>query len=247
MTLSSLAAASRTEQVVSQLTQSILSGDIAQGSLLPPERELAERLGVSRNVVREATKILKSRGLLDIRQGIGTIVKSVTSEPVQQTFNNALHGHDDALSQLTEVRLVLEVQIAALAAQRATPAQLDELSALLEAMDKSFTNHTRFADLDVEFHNVLAAATQNRIFVLMLESVSALLHQSRELTLAAFPVAEAAQKAHKAIFRAIKVKDGVAAAQAMSAHLDLQRRDFEAIKRGATQGGAAAMRLHWDA
>jgi GntR family transcriptional repressor for pyruvate dehydrogenase complex len=113
MTLTSLNAASRTEQVVSQLTQAILSGDIAQGSLLPPERELAERLGVSRNVVREATKILKSRGLLDIRQGIGTIVKSVTSEPVQEMFNNALHGHDDALTQLTEVRLVLEVQIAA--------------------------------------------------------------------------------------------------------------------------------------
>jgi GntR family transcriptional repressor for pyruvate dehydrogenase complex len=103
------------------------------------------------------------------------------------------------------------------------------LNALLEAMDQSFEDRARFADLDVEFHNVLAAATQNRIFVLMLESVSALLHQSRELALAAFPAAEVAQKAHKAIFRAIKAKDGAAAAQAMSAHLDLQRRDFEQL------------------
>lgn len=223
--------ANRVDAVVGRLTQVVLNGELKPGSLLPPERDMAEHLGVSRNVVREATKIMQSRGLLTVKQGLGTVVNGVTSAPMQQMFSHALHGNEEALLHLTEVRLSLEVQIAALAAERAASGNVARLQELLDAMASSLTNNERYADLDVEFHLELARATQNPLFVLMLESVATMLHQSRELALATAPApaAETAQQAHKRIFKAVTAKDAQAAAAAMSSHLERQRQDFEKL------------------
>lgn len=226
--LTRLSAANRTQSVVEQLTHSIVSGEIARDSPLPPERELAQRLGVSRNVVREATKILQSRGLLTIRQGIGTVVNGVTSEPVRQVFSDTLHGQDDALLKLTEVRLVLEVEIAALAAQRATADDLRKLRSLVQQMDESGDDHTRYARLDVAFHQALAGATQNDLFAVMLESLSELLHESRQRSLSsAAGVPQRAQVLHWAIVEAVAVGDAQLASKRMRDHLQVMQQEIE--------------------
>ena len=224
-----LGSANRVTAVVDQLTQVVLKGEFKPGSLLPPERDLAEHLGVSRNAVREATKIMQSRGLLSVKQGLGTVVTGVTSAPMQQMFTHALHGNEEALLHLTEVRLSLEVQIAAWAAERATESNVARLEELLGAMGANLSDNALYADLDVEFHMELARATQNPLFVLMLESVATMLHESRELALSTAPmsVTQVAQQAHERIFQAVAAHDGLRAADAMSAHLELQRRDFE--------------------
>ncbi len=226
-----LGSANRVTAVVDQLTQVVLKGEFKPGSLLPPERDLAEHLGVSRNAVREATKIMQSRGLLSVKQGLGTVVTGVTSAPMQQMFTQALHGNEEALLHLTEVRLSLEVRIAAWAAERATELNVARLKELLDAMESSLNDNGRYADLDVEFHLELARATQNPLFVLMLESVAAMLHQSRELALSAIaaPVTKVAQRAHGRLFKAVAAKDSAGAAQAMSDHLEMQRQDFERL------------------
>lgn len=226
--LTRLSASNRTQNVVEQLTHSIISGEVARDSLLPPEREMAERLGVSRSVVREATKILQSRGLLTIRQGIGTVINGVTSEPVRQVFSDTLRGQDDALLKLTEVRLVLEVEIAALAAQRATADDLRKLHSLVQQMDESCDDHTRYARLDVEFHQALAAATQNDLFAVMLESLSSLLHESRQRSLSnAEGVPQQAQVLHRTILEAVAAGDATRAAKWMREHLRSMQQEIE--------------------
>ncbi len=101
----------------------------------------------------------------------------------------------------------------------------------LDAMAASLSDSERYADLDVAFHLELARATQNPLFVLMLESVATMLQQSRGKTLALAPVAIAkiAQRAHERIFSAVEARDSEAAAAAMKAHLELQRQDFEML------------------
>lgn len=226
--LQPLGSANRVTAVVEQLTQAVLSGEMETGSLLPPERDLAEHLGVSRNVVREATKILQSRGLLSIKQGLGTIVSGVTSEPVQRVFSDALHGHEQeaALLHLTEVRLSLEVKIAELAASRATPQNIETLRDLITQLDGSLEDVERYADLDVAFHYELALSTQNPLFGVMLESASSLLRESRAHSLAQVSPA-VSQQAHRAIFAAVEGGDTGLAAQEMLKHLELQKHDFE--------------------
>ncbi len=226
--LQALGSANRVTAVVEQLTQAVLSGEMEVGSLLPPERDLANHLGVSRNVVREATKILQSRGLLSIKQGLGTIVSGVTSEPVQRVFSDTLHGHEQeaALLHLTEVRLSLEVKIAELAALRATPHNIETLRDLIAQLDASFDDVERYATLDVAFHYELALSTQNPLFGVMLESASSLLHESRARALSEQTPAQA-QQAHRAIFAAVEEADTRRAAQEMLKHLELQKHDFE--------------------
>jgi GntR family transcriptional repressor for pyruvate dehydrogenase complex len=226
--LQPLGSPNRVTAVVEQLTQAVLSGEMETGSLLPPERDLAEHLGVSRNVVREATKILQSRGLLSIKQGLGTIVSGVTSEPMQRVFSDTLHGHDKgaALLHLTEVRLSLEVKIAELAALRATSQNIDTLRGLIAQLDESLEDVERYATLDVAFHYELALSTQNPLFGVMLESAATLLHESRARALMKETPARS-QRSHRAIFAAVEARDDRRAAQEMLSHLEMQKDAFE--------------------
>lgn len=220
----------RTQAVVEQLAELILSGSIQSGSALPAERELARRFGVSRNVLREATKILQSRGLLSIKHGARTTVKGVMSQPVQQAVSCALYGQDDALIQLTEVRLTLEVAIAELAAQRATNEDIAALRDIMRDLEAAVGAATRYAELDVEFHRALAEATHNTIFTLMLDSIAGLLRQSRQLALVHETPATSVLQ-HQIIFDAVENHDATRAAKAMRRHLELQKTAFEHLLR----------------
>jgi DNA-binding FadR family transcriptional regulator len=218
----------RTGAVVDRLADLILSGVIEAGSPLPSERDLAARLGVSRNVLREATKILQSRGLLTIKHGMRTMVNGVTSEPMQQAVSGALYGQDDALLQLTEARMVLEVGIAELAAERATERDIEVLQELVKQLDACTNEPKRYAEIDIAFHRALAEATHNNVFPLMLDSVSGLLHESLHVSLNYDPPGGSVSL-HQHILQAIVQRAPAAAGEAMRTHIKTQKAQFEQV------------------
>lgn len=220
----------RTQQVVEQLTQSILKKDFSPGTQLPPERELAQQLGVSRNVVREATKTLQSRGLLSVEHGRGTIVTGVTMGPMRQTLENALFGRQDSLLKLLQLRLPLEAEIASLAALNRRAEHLKATQKLLNEMREAASDLPYYAELDVAFHQSLAQATGNELFVLVLESLSGLLTEYR-LTALRQSSWEIAQRHHERIYAAIEAGDAEAASSRMRDHLETSLQETQEIMR----------------
>jgi GntR family transcriptional repressor for pyruvate dehydrogenase complex len=217
---------SRAQEVVRLLTRRILDGELKQGELLPPERDLALQLGVSRTVVREATKSLQSDGLVAIRHGVGTVVTGASSEPVTRAFNQALHDEIDALAKLYEVRVAIETATASLAAERATPESIEKLHNLCLEMDVSVGDdpeqQQRFIELDMAFHGAIAAATENNAFVIVLEAATARLIAERKKPKYTDYTSRSnreAQLGHRQIFEAIKAGDATLAVSLVQGHL----------------------------
>jgi GntR family transcriptional repressor for pyruvate dehydrogenase complex len=143
------------------------------GTKLPPEREFAERLGVSRTVVREAVRILVTKGLLETRHGIGTSIRAVTREEVVKRLTLLLRTCDEPVSMehLHQMRLMLEVENAGLAAEQATDADIADLRRLSAEAETATADPARFADRDAEFHRRLAETTHNPLLVALLDSL----------------------------------------------------------------------------
>ena len=117
------------EQIVQQIEDSILKGELTEGSQLPAERELAEQFGVSRTAVREAIKALQEKGLVDAFPGRGTFVTNGSSNSMRRSLDRIIKtGDQDGSTYLVEVREILEPEIAALAASRADYEDLERMS-----------------------------------------------------------------------------------------------------------------------
>lgn len=218
---------SRTSLVVEKLTELILSGELKRSESLPPERELSERLGVSRTVLREAIKILHVDGLVSIRHGVGTIVNGVSSEPVRRAMMQALHGDADSVRKHYQVRCALETEIVALTAQSAAPSEIENFRALCVRMDEclALEQFPEFVTYDMEFHCALAAATRNNAFVIVLEAAMGLLTSD---DLKAFSTREPCarslsfqrtQQEHWQIMHAVEQGDAATAVGVMRKHL----------------------------
>ena len=155
-------------------------GEVRSGDRLPPERELAQQLGVSRPSVRSGLKSLAAMGVVQIRQGAGTFITGgppvLGSEPLR--FLAALHGFSRA--QMFEARLVLEVAVAGLAAERATPDTLMVISDETTGMFASLDQPGAFLDHDIRFHQAVAAASGNPILASVVEMVSKMFYEFRQ-------------------------------------------------------------------
>lgn len=211
------------DEVVNRIREMILSGKIATGAKLPGERELADQLGVSRVVIRDATRILNAQGLLEIRPGSGTYVRTVGTDQVVDSIGLFLRMNQNAteLDKLLEVRFALETDIAGLAAQRAAAYDIKLLEQNVQAMKQTGDDITAFTRLDYEFHQLLASATRNELFSMLLEPLSGLLLEFRERTYI-HDSEEATQGAliyHNRILDLIKQKDSAGAREAMRNHL----------------------------
>jgi GntR family transcriptional repressor for pyruvate dehydrogenase complex len=213
------AAISRTSAVVDRLEAEIRAGTWPRDSLLPPERVLCGRLGVSRPALREAIRILQSRGLLMVRHGVGARVTGATSRPVKEVYHRALGEGVDAPAALMEARLALEPAIAALAATRADEADIARIQALLDAFVAAGDDLGRLADLDVAFHQALAAAARNPLFTVMLEPLGQLLVEERLAGLVQLSPANALAH-HRAVFAAVAAHKPELAAKRMRQHLE---------------------------
>jgi GntR family transcriptional repressor for pyruvate dehydrogenase complex len=221
--------------VVEQLAAAVLKGEFVAGERLPAERELAARFGVSRNVVREAVNNLRSRGLLVTHQGSGSQVSNKVHKPVSDLMGSVLSGQVDGERLLLELRGALEVDVARLAAERASADEVAGLEDVLNAYDRTGEDLDACAELDVAFHRTLALASHNNLFGLVLASLDDLLVKTRRKALARSGVATASLS-HRRILDAVKSRQGTAAAAAMRMHLS------ETMDRLAGSGGKSERR-----
>jgi DNA-binding FadR family transcriptional regulator len=218
-----VAGADNVSKVVAHFEEQILSGVLAPGDLLPSERAIAIEMDVGRNVVREAISRLASLGLVRTVHGSGTRVEAPSGRPITRTYERLLRQGGLELSQLAQVRLPLETAIAALAALHRDEEHLARLEAtqLVLASDRaSLESHVQ---ADLEFHAVLAEATGNPLFNLVLSPIQELLIESRRRTLGRHG-ARLAHGHHAAVLAAVRERDAAAAAEAMRQHLQVNVR-----------------------
>lgn len=209
----------RVAEVVQALEGKILSGGLSPGDPLPSERELSAQMGVSRTVVREALGRLACLGLLRSVQGSGTRVEAPNGRQISAGYEQLLRWSDCQLEDLAAVRLPLETAIAASAARHRTAGQLEQLEQtqrVLGSPGKPLKAHVK-ADLD--FHAILAEATGNPIFQLVLSPIQELLIESRRQTLGRHGAA-LAHRHHASILEAVRAGDAQLASQAMREHIE---------------------------
>lgn len=216
------------EQVAVQIEQRILDGELRSGDRLPTERELAEQFQVSRTAVREALKTLAQKGLVDMRPGRGTIVIDGASSALQNSIGLAMRlklGEVGGSNNLVEVREILEVEIAGLAAARATEKEIAAMRDAVQTMDLSLQNADAFIAADNRFHEALAEATQNPLILILVKSIVNLLSEQRKQIFDHDGGPQRGQIHHKSILGSVIAHDPETARAAMRAHLRQVRED----------------------
>ena len=216
------------DQVAEMLLDMILSGDYGAGDRLPPERVLVEQLGVSRTVVREALNLLETRGLIRVEHGRGAIVSADDTHALHNNLGLLLRMQPSTLWELMEMRKALEVEVAGLAAARATTEDIALMRAALDRMRENINAPEGYVDADVEFHDLLVRSARNRVFVIMMEPIVDLLLASRRMTGSKEANAKRALRAHEAILKKVEAKDVEGARREMRKHLMLTERDMRA-------------------
>lgn len=220
------------EMVVEQLLRKIKSGEIAAGSRLPSQRDLALNFGVGRSSIREALNALAVMGHLDVQQGRGTFVAARLpgGDPSLQKLKAALKA--GSLLDIIELRETLECKAAELAAERIEARQLIQLRQLLREMEESSDDYHRFFKADLEFHTLLSEATANRIFCEMLRFLleKVVDHHDQFQTRLLSPEYRAhSVRTLKQVVASIEREDGRGGAEWMRDHLNAIRRELKDI------------------
>lgn len=211
--------------IVAHIERAIYDGRLASGDKLPPERELGRRFGASRVAVREALRALEHRGLLEVRQGScgGHFVRALDASVVSRDFRTLLRlGHLTA-TQLTEARLLMEPEVARLAAERATDFDVKELQTALDERVAAAAAGRAPRAFDLDFHRRLAAAARTPVHAV---AIHALIDLEADMTVPLDGVdAAEVQRAHQALLAAVQARDGERARALMQAHIsDVQQR-----------------------
>ena len=207
------------DAVAASLERRILEGSLKPGDRLPPERELAAQLGVSRPTVRTGLRSLSTMGVVQSRQGSGTFISAgppaLASEPLDLLA--ALHG----LSRdgLFEARRVLEVGTSALAAERASGEDLAAMSEEVTGMYATLAEPTAFLLHDVRFHRAIAGASKNPVLGVLIDMLGSLFFERRRQTIQTATDLRETADAHRRIYQAIRARDRAAATDAMQEHL----------------------------
>lgn len=214
------------EQIVQQIEESVTNGQLKEGDQLPAERELAQQFGVSRTAVREAVKTLREKGLVEAYPGRGTFITNGTARSIQQTLDRMIRsGQAEGTAHLTEVREILEPEIAALAAQRVDEEMLFAMREAIAVMDAARKDSEAFIEGDLDFHLALAEAAANPLILSLIDSIVGLLREQRTRTYFVEGGPERGQYHHRRILEAIEHRDAVGAREAMRAHLLQVRED----------------------
>lgn len=215
------------EQIVTQIEEKILAGELIAGDRFPAERELANQFGVSRTAVREAMKVLRQKGLAESRPGRGTFVTERTASAVRHSLNVMIQVRKgDTLENLVEVRAILEPEIAAWAALRRDAQDLQALEQAVKEAEAE-VDAENFIASDLDFHRILVAATKNPLLMALTDAMLGPLREQREQTFVASGGARRGNIYHRRILEAVAGGDPAAARQAMQAHLEQVRTDSQ--------------------
>lgn len=207
------------EEVAQQIERLILK-KLRPGDKLPSERELAEMLKVSRSSIRDAIRGLELKGLVEPRQGAGTIVREVSTDSLVNPFANALKRRQELVSELLDFRKMLEPPLAARAATHASEDEVAEMEEILQRQaDKQARGDAAVAE-DAEFHYNIALASGNSVVLKVLDILMDLLRDTRERSLQVEGRPEKSLAGHRRILAAIRRHDGEAAKAAMRRHIE---------------------------
>jgi len=217
------------EQIVQQIEESIVKGDLKAGDQLPAERELALRFGVSRTAVREAVKALREKGLVEAYSGRGTFITDGTTRAVRQSLDLMVKiGQPEGSFHLAEVRAILEPEIAALAATRIQESELSTMRDAVAIMDRSGQDPDSYIEADLDFHLALAEGAANPLILSLLDSIVGLLREQRLRIFRVPGGPDRGQVHHKRILEAVERHDAEKARDAMRAHLSQVKDDSQA-------------------
>lgn len=246
-------ASPRTQQVADYLRRYISTRHLGAGARLPGEAEISRELGISRPSVREASAVLSAIGLISVGAGrrpcVGTLNagrggtrgerqgKGLGGGVLRAVLEAALMTDQADFGQVMELRRGLEVEMAALAAQRRTPEQLDGLDAALKAMAAALQDRVRYAEADLRFHILLGEATGNPLYTLFIADTQQALLSSLAIALrsnAGPAELDRVQHLHRVILDAVTAGDAAAARRAMTEHFDDVGRAMHRL--GQTEG-----------
>jgi GntR family transcriptional regulator, galactonate operon transcriptional repressor len=228
-------------EVVHQLGLLVLGNGTAPGVTLPDEAALSEQFGVSRTVVREAIKVLASKGLVETRPKVGTQVRLrrywnlLDSDVLAWRYEV---GPDEGfLEDLSEVREIIEPPVAALAAERATTDEVAEILAWCDQMeDAAAEDGNDYIDADMAFHTAILDACHNDLLAQLSDTITMVLRLSRRLTVSVPGSSRAAMPAHWAVAHAVRDHEPRAAECAMRELLRMTAADIERALHAADRG-----------
>ncbi|GAC1429030.1 MAG: FadR/GntR family transcriptional regulator [Ktedonobacteraceae bacterium] len=219
------------ERIAEQIEKRILEGELHKGDRLPTERELAEQFQVSRTAVREAMKSLAQKGLINMRPGRGTIVIDGAHEAMQNSIGLMMKlklGEVGGSDNLVEFRVILETEIAALAAARATEKEISAMREAIRLMNENLNDADAFIRADNAFHEALAQATQNALILILINSIVHLLSEQRKQIFEVDGGPQRGQIHHRRILESVIRRDPEGARAAMRSHLQQVREDVSA-------------------
>ena len=208
------------EEIVRQVKAMIAEGRLKAGDRLPPERDLAEKFVVSRTSVREALRALESLGLVEIRPGEGTFVRQVSIDALVEPLALLMVSQREGIGELFEARRLLEPSLAALAATRATPEEIQEMERILEEQAKEIGAGRTGLAQDAQFHSAIGAAAHNRAITRIAHAIMDLLTQSREESLNTPGRPTRSHEDHRRVLAAISRRDADGARKAMQDHIE---------------------------
>lgn len=237
------------DAIARDLESRILEGSLKPGDRLPPERDLAAQLGVSRPPLREAIQILVSKGLVVTRHGVGTIVTDRLEAPFVDSWQEMLKAHPTLQTDMLEFRHILEGQAAFLAAERATDADIERLDALFEALESTYDSDDLKTNIDndVAFHQAIAETTHNAMIGHLTASLLRVIHghvSGNLVHLHARPQQWKKIRAqHRAIWESIRAHDAEAASRAARTHIEFVRVSMDESAKAEQRRNSALRRL----
>jgi GntR family transcriptional regulator, transcriptional repressor for pyruvate dehydrogenase complex len=208
------------EEIATKLEKMVLDETLKVGDKLPPEKNLAENFGVSRNILREALKTLKERGLIEVRTGDGVYIVKPGTDVLKDMVNRLIILGGVSIRDLFEFRLAIEVKSCGLAAEKADEGELKHLEEIINKMKNDVEDPERWAKEELEFHMSIAKASKNTLFYSFISPISNLLFElflkGRQNPQAKIEGIEG----HIAIVKNLKKRNKALAEEAMRKHLE---------------------------
>jgi GntR family transcriptional repressor for pyruvate dehydrogenase complex len=224
------------ELVAERLTDEISSRVLQPGDLLPPERELVASFGVGRSSVREALRMLESRGLIE-SNGAGTFRVAGLSNPLDHSLTFLLEAEEMDVAELFEVRRILEGECAALAAARRKREHLDRMSDSVGEMAEGLSSEQSFIDADLRFHMTVAEASGNRVARYLMQAIRGLLTRALASVYHVPGSPNRAIEMHQLILEAIRDRRPDVARARMHEHVESVERDIRGLANAGRKRG----------
>ena len=237
MNITKLKRETLSERAADELVMLIQQRGLQPGDSLPSQELLAVQFGVSRTVVREAVQVLMGRGLVDVINGKGAMIRPITSKTLNGYFKHSLNANDKAVIEMMEVRRALEVLAAGFAAERRSDQHVETLCGIAADMRKLLNDRAAYTELDLKLHLEIAAASQNITLLHMIESIrdatkdairTGLLNSSSARS------RDMMQSNHEAIVKAIVDGDRARAQLLMESHMDRAVVNLRRVLEGVT-------------